>query len=253
MQFNKWIGILGIGLLLALSGIGVFAQSDPVSGQYEGIAKSAAIGDIPVKVSIKNDGGKLSGSIDTPQGALPITSGTFADGKINLKFDAGGNEGTVTAQMKEGKIVGEWSFSGQTGTIDLKRAGDTVAKAGETPKTEAPKTEAPKTGESKGDAKATAGGDPISGEWAATADSPAGSIQFTLKLKLETDKVSGEAASDMGTVPVTKGSWVGGKLTILLETPNGNVTLNAGLQEGKLAGEFDFAGQATGKWEAKKK
>ncbi|HEU4390642.1 MAG TPA: hypothetical protein VFV34_22755 [Blastocatellia bacterium] len=249
MQFNKWIGILGIGLLLALSGVGVLAQSDPVSGNYEGIAKSAAIGDIPVKVSIKNDAGKLSGSIDTPQGALPITSGTFADGKISLKFDAGGNEGTVTAQIKEGgKIVGEWSFSGQTGTIDLKRAGDTVAKAAETPK-----AETPKTGESKGDAKAAPAGDPISGEWAATADTPGGAVQFTLKLKLDSDKVTGEATSDMGTVPLSKGSWTGGKLTILLETPNGNVTLNGGLQEGKLAGEFDFAGQATGKWEAKKK
>jgi hypothetical protein len=248
MQFKKWIAILAAGLLLALSGVAALAQSDPLTGKYEGIAKSAAIGDIPVTVNIKNENGKLSGSIDTPQGALPITAGTFADGKVSLKFDAGGNEGTVTAQIKEGKIVGDWTFSGQSGTIELKKASDTAAKPAETPK-----ADATKAGESKGNATPAAAGDQITGEWAATADSPGGAIQFTLKLKLDADKVSGEATSDMGTVPVSKGTWAGGKLSIMLETPNGNITLNAALQEGKLAGEFDFAGQATGKWEAKKK
>src|SRR5687767_10425077 len=76
-----------------------------VSGKYEGVAKSPSIGEIPLTVEIKSEGGKLSGKIDTAQGALPITSGTYVDGKITMKFDAGGTEGTVTAKPMGDKIV----------------------------------------------------------------------------------------------------------------------------------------------------
>src|SRR5215469_10826284 len=130
-------------------------SGDPVSGSYKGIAKSEALGDIPITVDIKNNNGKLSGKIGIPQGDATITDGTYADGKVTLKFDAGGNEGTVTAQIKGGKIVGDWAVAGQTGTLELTRAEATVA---------APATSAPVA------SKPAAAGDPVTGEWDATAD-----------------------------------------------------------------------------------
>jgi hypothetical protein len=209
---------------------------DTVSGKYEGVAKSEAMGDIPLTVEIKNDNGKLSGKIDSPQGPAPITSGTFADGKITMKFDAGGSEGTVTAMLTGDKISGKWELGGQGGTLELKRAGAMAA---------APASSA-------GGSTATAG-DPISGDWDGSADAQGTEIPFTLKLKLEGDKLTGSSDSAQGSATITKGTFAGGKLTFSMDTPNGAIGFTGTLSGGKITGDFDFAGQMTGKWQAKKK
>ena len=219
------------------------AQGKPadIAGKYEGVAKSQAIGEIPLKVEIKNEGGKLSGKIDTAQGALSITGGTYADGKVVIKFDAGGTEGTVTAKSMGENIVGEWEMGGQTGTIELKKVG--AMAAGTTPPASAPPASAPPA----------SAGDPLSGVWTASADVQGNPFPFTLNLKLDAGKVSGSSDSDMGNAPLSKGTFAGDKLDFVLETPNGVVTFTGVLKAGMLTGEYDFAGQAKGKWEAKKK
>jgi len=248
MQLRRNIAMLSIALLIFASSVAFGASfntsanqgspakpSDPVSGKYEGVAKSDQIGEIPITVDLKNDNGKISGKIDSAQGSFPITSGTFADGKVMLKFDAGGNEGTVNAAVNGDKISGKWEIGGQGGPLELKKAG-AAPMAGPAP--------AP---------SAAAAGDPISGEWDASADAQGTTIPFTLKLKLEGDKVTGTSDSAQGSATISKGTWSGGKLAFSLDTPNGSITMNAMLKDGKLAGEFDFAGQMSGKWEAKKK
>ena len=111
---------------------------------------------------------------------------------------------------------------------------------------------APASSASAGAAPA-AGGDPVSGEWDASADAQGQSIPFTLKIKLDGDKVTGTSDGAAGSLPIGKGSYVGGKLSFSLDTPNGAVTLTGTIKDGKITGEFDFAGQMTGKWEATKK
>lgn len=236
MSFRKVA--LSAAALLLLCAPAVLAE-DPVSGKYQGVAKSQASGDIPLTVEIKNEDGKLSGKIDSPLGSLPITGGTYADGRVSLKFDAQGTEGTVTAQFKDDKITGEWSLAGQTGTLELKKAAAVMASDA---KPAEPKTE-----------PAAGAGDPISGEWDAAADVQGQSFPFTLKLKLEGEMVTGESSSDQGSATISKGSWKAGKLTLVIDTPNGSVTLSGSVAEGKVTGDFDFAGQMQGKWEASKK
>src|SRR5215469_11405610 len=102
MQFGKVITTVTALLLVSICAMAQNstpkqgASGDPLSGSYKGIAKSQELGDIPITVDIKNDHGKLHGKIGIPQGDATITDGTYADGKVTLKFDAGGNEGTVT-------------------------------------------------------------------------------------------------------------------------------------------------------------
>lgn len=251
MQSRRLRTPLLVAVLITLSAVASAASfnnstnppgqnKDSLSGKYEGVAKSEQMGDIPLTVEIKNDNGKLSGKIDTPQGPAAITSGTFDNGKIVMKFDAGGNEGTVTAMFDGDKISGKWELAGQGGGLELKRA----AMGSGTPGAPA--------GAAKPAPAATAG-DPISGEWDATADAGGTSLPFTLKLKLEGDKVSGSSDSAQGTAALSKGSFAGNKLSFSLETPNGAIGMTAMLKDGKLVGDFDFAGQMTGKWEATKK
>lgn len=252
MPSRKLMTSLFIVLLMSLSSLASAASfnnstnpsaqaKDPLSGKYEGVAKSDQMGDIPLTVEIKNDAGKLSGKIDSPQGPAAITGGTFDNGKVVMKFDAGGNEGTVTAMLDGDKITGKWELGGQGGVLELKRAGTGAA---------APAASAPPKKES---APAAAAGDPLTGEWDAAADAQGTSIPFTLKLKLEGDKVSGTSESAQGAVPLSKGTWTANKLSFTMDTPNGSIGMTATIKDGKLVGEFDFAGQMTGKWEATKK
>lgn len=214
--------------------------TDNLSGKYEGVAKSDQLGDIPLTVEIKNDNGKLSGKIDTPQGPAAITSGTYADGKVTMKFDAGGNEGTVTATVAGDKITGKWELAGQGGPLELKRAGAAAAAA-------------PASAPSGDTAAAPGAGDVVSGDWDASADAQGTAIPFTLKLKLEGDKVTGTSDSAQGSAPLSKGTYSAGKLSFTLDTPNGAIGMTGMVKDGKIVGEFDFAGQMTGKWEATKK
>lgn len=230
MQFRKLMPVAILALLSAAA-IGS-AVSDPVSGKYEGVAKSQNMGDIPITVELKNDNGKISGNINGPQGSLVITDGSYADGKLKLKFDAGGNEGSVSASLKDGIITGEWGLAGQVmGTLELKTVGAGAPKVASSP-------DSP---------------DPISGEWAAEADAQGTPIPFTLTLKVEGDQVTGESSSAQGTIQISKGSWAADKLSITLETPNGPIVLTAAVVEGKLVGEYDYASQFQGKWGATRK
>jgi len=235
MQLRRITSLSLTMLLLATAATAAVYPDKPtnVSGKYEGVAKSDQMGEIPLTVEIKDEGGKLTGKIETPQGPAAITSGSYADGKLVLKFDAGGNEGTVTATADGDKISGKWELSGMGGPLELKRAGSGAS----TPAKSA----------------APAAGDPVSGEWDCSADAQGTSIPFTLKLKLEGDKVSGTSESTQGALPISKGSFAGGKLSFSLDTPQGSINLTGMVKEGKIAGDFDFAGQMTGKWEGKKK
>jgi hypothetical protein len=240
-KFATPLLIVTLMTLCALASAGSLntQNKDTLSGKYEGVAKSDQLGDIPITVEIKNDNGKLSGKIDTPQGPAAITGGTFDNGKIVMKFDAGGNEGTVTATLDGDKITGKWELAGQGGAVQLKRAAaEASAPAG--------------SGTGKA-APAPAAGDPVSGDWDAVADAGGTQFPFTLKLKLEGDKVTGSSDSAQGSAPLSKGSFAANKLSFTLDTPNGAITMTAMVKDGKMAGEFDFAGQMTGKWEAKKK
>ncbi|HXG64224.1 MAG TPA: hypothetical protein VNO70_03895 [Blastocatellia bacterium] len=242
MRLRKMMALLMMTLFVGATAV-LAATNDPVTGKYEGVAKSPQLGELPLTVNLKNEGGKLSGAIETPNGPAQITSGTFSpDGKVTMKFDAGGNEGVVNAMLKDGIITGTWTLAGMEGTLELKKAvGAMPAQPAQ------PAASAPATG-----ATGAAAGDPISGEWDATADANGQTIPFVLKLKLDGEKVTGESVSDQGATQINNGAWKAEKLSFQLDTPFGLITLTGTVKEGKMTGDYEVSGQ-TGKWEAKKK
>jgi len=95
--------------------------------------------------------------------------------------------------------------------------------------------------------------DAISGAWDAALITDDNTVQLTLTLKLEGNKVTGSSeSSHLGSGAISNGSWTNNKLTITVETIHGPLALTGALQNGKLVGEWD-AGHMQGKWEAKKK
>ena len=52
---------------------------------------------------------------------------------------------------------------------------------------------------------------------------------------------------------VKNATWKDGKLAVILESGAGQIVLNAVIVEGKFSGDYDFAGQSSGKWVAVRK
>ena len=217
--------------VIALSAIVALAQpaaaqaaADPLSGKYEGVAKSGT-SEAPVTLELKKEGAKITGRAVSGETNAEISEGTLTDGVLTLKF--AGRAGTLTAKVDGDKITGDWVTDARKGTVELKKvtAGGTTAA---TPIN-------------------------LSGEWDGIADAQGQPFPFTLVLKIDGEKVTGSSSSQLGESPITSGTWKDGKLNFTLEGQNGVIVMNAVVIDGKLSGEFDFAGQLAGKWVAQRK
>src|SRR5204863_3932714 len=145
--------------------------------------------------------------------------GQVIDGLLTLELQDKDSVAKLSLRPMENKLVGELSAHGRTGAVDFKR----VSK------------------------------DEISGEWDAAADAQGQPFPFTLTLKVDGEKVTGSSSSQLGTSTISSGNWKDGKLALVLESGNGQIALMATLDNGKLVGDYDFAGQFSGKWAAVKK
>jgi hypothetical protein len=97
--------------------------------------------------------------------------------------------------------------------------------------------------------------DPLSGDWDGAVELADGSMPFTMKLKLDQGKVAGEVGSAQGVAPITEGSWVDGKLTLVFTYVDGaTVTMTGVVTNGALSGSLSYGGgQIVATWAAKKK
>lgn len=189
-----------------------------LAGEYEGTAKGPN-GEISLKLNLSDEGGKFSGHVTTPREVHQILKGAMTSGALALELESKGTPAKLTLKEKDGKLVGELTADGQTGAVEFHRVAI----------------------------------DEISGEWDAAADAQGQPFPFTLTLKLEGDKVTGSSSSQLGTSSISSGSWKDGKLAVVLESGSGQIGLIATMTDGKLVGDYDFAGQLQGKWVAVKK
>ena len=221
-------GTLAMALLI-LAPLTMFGQTpqptpDTFAGKFKGTAKMGA-GEVEVTLETKFAEGKFSGRAVTPNNEYPITSGELAGDKLTLKFGSGDSAGSLTLQSSGDKLVGDWISGAQKGTVELKRV--TAAES--------------------------AAADALAGEWDAVADAQGQAFPFTLVLKVDGEKVTGSSSSQLGNSQISSGIWKEGKLTIVLPGSSGAIGLVAAMVDGKLVGDYDFAGQLQGKWVAVRK
>ncbi len=97
--------------------------------------------------------------------------------------------------------------------------------------------------------------DPITGTWEGTVELPDGAMPFTMTLKLDGAKVTGEVGSVQGAAPITEGAWVDSKLTVAFTYVDGAaVQMTGAVNDGGLGGSLSYGGgQMVVTWAAKKK
>lgn len=214
-------------LVLASSAI-AFAQTPDISGKYEGVVKTAGAADATATLEIKNEAGKVSGRLVSGGTTLEVSEGTFADGKLTLKFGVAGKDGVLSGKVEADKLTGDWIAGTQKKSVELKKSVAATTAAAPTQFD-------------------------LNGQWEAVADAQGQPFPFLLTLKVEGEKVTGSSSSQLGDSRITTGTWKEGKLAFEMEGQNGTITMSAEVIEGKLSGQFDFAGQLSGKWVAVKK
>lgn len=100
------------------------SAANVVAGHYEGVIKTSLLGDVPVKLDLRYDERKLSGTMQTPLGLINVTGGHYDANRLIIKMEANGDEATFEGQLADGRLTGNFSGFGQTGTVELKRTGD---------------------------------------------------------------------------------------------------------------------------------
>ena len=213
--------------LLLLSPLALCAQTqtptmDQFVGNYKGTAKMGS-GEMDVTLEMKSANGKISGRAVAAGTEYQITSGEITGGKLTLKFGTA-DPASLVLQQREDKLVGDWIHGDQKGTVELKKIAAEPSMA-----------------------------EFLTGQWDGTADANGQPFPFLLTLKVDGDKVTGTSSSELGTSPITTGSWKDGKLVFVLDSSNGQIGMVATIVDGKLVGDFDLGGQMTGKWAAVKK
>lgn len=220
MKHSKLIYAMVAMALCALCCITVSAQqSGSWAGKYEGTAK-APNSEIALKLDLTEEAGKYSGQITSPNGVYKIVSAQMADGVLTLEAEGNGAKGKMVLRQKGDMLAGDFITGENKGAVEFK--------------------------------KVTAV-DEISGEWDAVADAQGQAFPFTLILKLDGEKVTGSSSSQLGTSNVSTGTWKDGKLAVLLDSGTGQIALIGTMIDGKLSGDYDYAGQLQGKWVAIRK
>lgn len=181
-----------------------------------------------VALEITNRDGKLEGHLKNGEKTYELTDlAVNTEGKLSITF---GKDGKLDGKTDGSRITGDWIVGADKSPIELKK----VAAAAATATTAA----APVN---------------LSGDWEAVADANGQPFPFFLTLKVEGEKVSGGSSSQLGEGTIKDGTWKDGKLSFQIEGTNGSIAMSATVVDGKLSGEFDYAGQLQGKWVAVRK
>lgn len=223
-----------VTLTFLLGGIVAFAQAtQDVSGTYEGMVKRGNGAEQKVALELKSEGGKISGRAIHGDRTADITDGTLENGTLTLNF---GNDRKFIAKVDGDKLIGEALDGTQKIPMELKKV---MASASAAAHAAAP--------------AAPAGAVNLSGQWEAVADANGQPFPFLLTLKIDGENVTGGSSSQLGEAAIKSGTWKDNKLSFEIDGANGVIVMSATVIEGKLSGEFDFAGQMSGKWVAVKK
>lgn len=233
-------------LLLTLSPAAALAQST-ATGDWV-ITFTTPQGATSVNLSLKQDGEKLTGELNSPMGSVPV-SGTLTAGVVALTASIDiqgtslqlGMNGRVEDEALNGTVrfgdFGEFPFTG--------KRGPSTAVAPSAPAAAAAPPAAPAAG-------AVPPAADVSGTWdVKLALAGAGEIPVTLTLKQESDKVTGTMSGPPGEVPVT-GTMSGKslKLELTAPTPNGpiEITMSGDLGDSGFTGKASVAGLGEADW-----
>jgi hypothetical protein len=87
----------------------------PLTGTWECMSHGSSQGDMPFTLTLEQTAEQVTGSVESPIGGTEITSATFKKKDLEIHIDTDQGNYLLTAQLKNGKLVGEWSHEAEKG------------------------------------------------------------------------------------------------------------------------------------------
>lgn len=238
--------VIALAAALSLPAAPARAQTS-VSGDWDVTIQSMQ-GTNSVRVTFKQDGEKLSGTLKSPMGELPFEGGSLVGSDLKFAFtipiQGQSLEITMTGKVDGPSIAGKAQFGGfGEGDWTAKRIEANAAAASDAPAAVVPA------------ATSTSGG--LSGKWDVTVKTQMGDVPVSAELFETAGKVTGTLEGPTGPVDVS-GTFEGNalKLAFTAKTPQGDIPIEL---SGELSGDAIVNGKAVlggmgqGEWTAKRK
>ncbi len=107
---------------MVVAGMSLAALAADISGRWEGKMSMPGGGDeMTIAFTFRVDGDKVTGSVESPMGEMPISSGQIKGDDFSFAVDVGGNtiqhKGKITGDTIKITVEGEMAFE-----MTLKRA-----------------------------------------------------------------------------------------------------------------------------------
>jgi hypothetical protein len=238
--------------ITVLAPLAALAQTTNVAGAWD-LTLSTPQGENTVNVTFKQDGDKLTGTLSSPMGEVPLT-GTATAGslKATANLDV---QGMALEMAFTGKVAGD-TLDGMVKVGDFGEFPFTGKRAAsKTPGAPAATAAAPAAAPARPAAGGASAGN-AGGKWDVTLSiAGAGDFPMTATLTQMTDKVAGTISSQAGDVPVS-GTMTGNalKLEFVAQTPQGDiaVTMTGTLGAAGFTGKASIAGMGEADWTAKR-
>jgi len=208
------------------------ATAGAISGLWSSVAVTHG-GELAFKMDLKQEGEKVTGTLGSDMGIVPLQAASFKEGKLQFNIDLGPNAYHVEADLKEDKFNGKWSAVGgpDSGAFTASRQAAALVQT------------------------YISGAADLGGIWVTTAVTPDGdALTFDIELKQAGEALSGNAVAPEGKVPIQKGTFANNEMTFEIEYGGATYKIQAALADGKLAGKWSALNSPdTGAWSAVRK
>ncbi len=109
-----------IALALALAAAVSFAAAasqNPVVGRWDCVASIPGGGESKWTLTVKEDNGKLAGSVLGEEGEMPLDNPKFDNGVLSFSVNIESVTYNVQLKVQDAKLEGSWTGGGDTGSL----------------------------------------------------------------------------------------------------------------------------------------
>lgn len=222
-----------------------FAQTS-VAGDWD-VTIVSPQGSNTSRVTLKQDGDKVSGLFKSPAGELPFDGGTLTGNELKFVFTVNfqGNPLpiTLTGKVEGDSISGKADFGGfAEGDWSGKKVDAAAAAAAPPAAAAAP-------------AAATASKAGVAGKWDLTIKTQMGDLPASAEFVDAGGKITGTLMGPQGPINIA-GTFDGNvlKLEFTAPTPNGDIPIKmtGDVSGDSISGKADFGGMGAGEWTGKR-
>jgi hypothetical protein len=83
------------------------AKTGPLTGSWKCESHGGPDGDSNFTLDLEQDGEKVTGSVDSDQGGMDITSGTFKDDTLEIRLETPQGVYLIRGKLEDGKLTGQ--------------------------------------------------------------------------------------------------------------------------------------------------